>query len=132
MKEGEHVEQKQLFRWTRLHEDRLPELKLLFAVPNGGQRHLFVAKKLQAEGVKPGVLDVWFPVPRAGFHGLVIEMKAPGKLKETSDAQKWWLARLTEQGYCAVVHDTWQAAWNTLVRYLGRPDLAQLVVGGVA
>jgi hypothetical protein len=128
-REPEHAEQKQLFRWAVLHEDRVPELQGLFAVPNGGKRHVIVAKKLKAEGVKAGVLDVWLPVSRAGYHGLVMEMKRPGAITRLSEEQKWWHRFLTMQGWLTSTHDNWQSAWNVLIRYLNRPDLAQLEPG---
>ena len=122
-REREHLEQRALFRWAAMHEARLPELGLLFAVPNGRKRTAAEAGKLKAEGVKSGVPDVWLPVPRQGYHGLVIEMKAPGKLANTSEAQDRWIERLQDQGWCVGVCDRWQHAWNLLARYLGHPDL---------
>lgn len=47
-----------------------------FAVPNGGHRHMSVASKLKAEGVKRGVPDLCFLLP-AGKTGW-LEMKAKG------------------------------------------------------
>ena len=66
--EAEH--QAALFRWASLVSLRLPELRLLFAVPNGGHRHRAVAARLKDEGVKAGVPDLFLPVPRGAFHGL--------------------------------------------------------------
>ena len=71
----EHQEQVALIHWAKMRSATLPELGLLFAIPNGGERHLFVAKKLKAEGVKPGTPDLCLPVARGGYHGLFIEMK---------------------------------------------------------
>jgi hypothetical protein len=51
-------------------------LKLLYAVPNGGDRNLRVARKLKAEGVLAGVADLCLPAARRGYHGLYIEMKS--------------------------------------------------------
>lgn len=48
---------------------------LVYAIANGGQRHPGVARKLKAEGVKPGIPDIHLPVARKGYHGLYIEMK---------------------------------------------------------
>src|SRR4051794_30465888 len=41
----------------------LPQLKWLHAVPNGGERSKAVAGMMKAEGVKPGVADIFWPVP---------------------------------------------------------------------
>ena len=71
----EHDEQAALFQWAELMAAQIPELRLMFAIPNGGHRHIGVARKLKAEGVKPGVPDIFLPVARNKFHGLFIEMK---------------------------------------------------------
>ena len=71
----EHEEQVALMRLVEMHKGRWPELGMLFAVPNGGDRNMLVAKKLKAEGVKKGVPDLCLPLPRGGYHGLYIEMK---------------------------------------------------------
>jgi len=56
---SEHQEQVELVQWLRLMEIRH------FAIPNGGHRHLSVAKQLAAEGVMPGVSDLVI-LPEAG------------------------------------------------------------------
>jgi hypothetical protein len=55
----------------------LPE-HLLHAIPNGSARHIVVAMKLKAEGVRKGVSDYFLAVPRNGRHGLYLELKAGG------------------------------------------------------
>ena len=52
-----------------------PEVALLHAIPNGDWRGPRVAQRLKAEGVKPGIPDLFLPVPRGGYHGLYIELK---------------------------------------------------------
>jgi hypothetical protein len=47
-----------------------------YAVPNGGYRNIYVARKLKAEGVKAGVADLCLPAARRGYHGLYLEMKS--------------------------------------------------------
>lgn len=103
MKQQEHIEQARVMAWTRerLDEGRYPELALLFAVPNGGLRKKATAARLKAEGVKAGVPDLWLPVARGGYLGLVIEEKA-GKGRPTTE-QKAWLAALAAQGWLALV-----------------------------
>lgn len=69
----------------------------VFAIPNGGDRHVAVAVKLKKEGVRPGVPDLFFPEARDGYHGLFLEMKTPkGKL---SEHQKFWCHILEQAGY---------------------------------
>jgi len=70
MKQQEHNEQVAVFAWARWAEAQYPELALLFAVPNGGARNKVTAARLKAEGVKRGVLDIWFPVARGGWRRL--------------------------------------------------------------
>jgi len=114
MKNEEHYEQVAVIHWALYHENKYPELKLLYAVPNGGRRSIGVAKKLKAEGVKRGVPDLCLPVARAGCHGLYIEMKTKkeaadkklgikGSYPSTSKEQKEYLQLLREQGYATWV-----------------------------
>ena len=70
----EHAEQSALFAWIAQQTD-YPELKLAFAIPNGGLRDKVTAARLKAEGAKAGVWDIFLPVPRGRWHGLFIEMK---------------------------------------------------------
>jgi len=116
-KRSEHVEAVTLLRVVRLHERQRPELALLFAVPNGGDRNPVVAAKLKAEGVRAGVPDYLLPVARQGFHGLAIELKAVGG--RPSSEQRQWLADLVAQGWRAEVCVGWGAAWDVLSDYLG-------------
>lgn len=116
----EHAEQVALMDWARLQAKALPELDLLFAVPNGGKRHPATAAKMKAEGQKAGVPDLILPVQRAGFAGLFVELKAG---KNTASAeQKSWLDRLIQQGYCCYIAYGWIAARRLIAEYLaGRP-----------
>jgi hypothetical protein len=61
-REAERQHQVALIRWVKAIEDAYPVLKLLYAVPNGGDRNLYVARKLKAEGVRAGVADLCLPV----------------------------------------------------------------------
>lgn len=118
---SEHDEQVSLFMWAAMYEERFPQLKLLFAVPNGGFRKLKTARDLKAEGVKAGVPDVFYPVPRKkgdqGFAGLVIEMKFD-KNKPTP-AQEWWLGMLKLNAWKTVVCYSWQEAAKAIAEYEG-------------
>lgn len=120
--EREHQEQAALFQWAALMEPRLPELRLLFAIPNGGDRHPAVAAKLKAEGVKAGVWDVLLPVAQHGYIGLWIEMKA-GTNNLTNEQAAWGRA-MTEQGYLCSTCYSWTAAARRIVTYLGG-DIAE-------
>jgi hypothetical protein len=99
---SEHNEQRLLFLWAEKHQGDRPELRLLYAIPNGGKRDIRTAAQLKAEGVKAGVPDTHLPVARNGFHGLYIELK---RIRDgrVSDEQRQWIADLTAEGYrCAV------------------------------
>lgn len=114
----EHGEQVALIQWRDLFGLRqFPELGLLFAIPNGGKRDATVARKLRAEGVLPGVSDLFLPVARHGFYGLFIEMKRPagGRL---SGEQASFQARVREQNYFAVVCPGADAAIAALQWYM--------------
>ncbi len=114
----EHDEQCALFAWAERQSAAIPELALLFAVPNGGARNIVTAARLKEEGVKPGVPDLCLPVARQGCHGLFIELKKRqgGRL---SHAQRVWLAWLEGQGYRAVCCHGWEQARLVLLAYLG-------------
>jgi hypothetical protein len=114
----EFDEQVALMTMVRLYESRVPELALLFHVPNGGARDVITGARLKQAGVKAGVPDLILPVARGAYHGLVIELKrAKGGQVEAS--QVWWLDQLREQGWRAEVCCGHRAAWDLLQDYLG-------------
>lgn len=119
MKDLEHQHQVALFNWAAY--DKRPELKLLYAVPNGGHRHKAVAGKLKAEGLKAGVPDIVLPVARGGYHALYIELKV-GKNKPTPE-QAEWLKRLYQAGNKATVCYGWDSAKETIERYLALKEV---------
>ena len=69
----------------------------IFHVPNGGHRKMSVAKQLKAEGVRPGVPDLYVPAWK-----LWIEMKRSvgGRL---SAEQKDWISYLESVGDSIIV-----------------------------
>ena len=112
----EDNEQMALFGWANLQQGKYPELERLFHIPNGGKRDAREAARFKRMGVKPGVPDLFLPVPRAGYHGLFIEMKAPGG--RLSDYQKEWLKQLEASGYAAFVCFGFDEAARDIVNYL--------------
>ena len=119
---SEHGEQCALVERCAWLANQHPELKLLFAVPNGGHRNKVTAALLKREGVKAGVLDLFLPVARMGYHGLAVEMKALDG--QPSKAQEWWICELTKQGYLALVCYGQDEAWSVIARYLGIEEAA--------
>jgi len=113
---SEHDEQVALFRWARLSEGRWPELALLFAIPNGGKRHIAVARKLKTEGVKAGVPDICLPVARGGYHALYIELKH-GRNKATP-AQLEWLGALRRAGNRVEIAYEFEGAKAVIEEYM--------------
>lgn len=113
---NEHLHQVALMQWAAIYSAQHPEISLLFAIPNGGKRNISVAKKLKAEGLKPGVPDLFLPVAKKGFHGLFIEMKAA--TGSTSKLQKEWISELIKQRYKVVVCKGWEVAMNEIKSYL--------------
>ena len=113
----EHAEQVALFHWARLMSNRWPLLQTMFAVPNGGARHIAVARKLKAEGVSAGVPDIFLPVPTDKYHGLFIEMKRT-KGGRVSIDQKWWIDNLRINGYRVEVCEGCAEATKVITEYL--------------
>lgn len=93
----EHRLQKACVTWFRL---QYPD-KILFAVPNGGQRNQIVAKKLKDEGVLPGVSDLVILEKRCTFGAMFIEMKTE-KGKQSFN-QKVFENKVTDAGYKYVI-----------------------------
>ena len=103
MQRKEEIEQTHLFLWAFYQSAKYPELKNMFAIPNGGKRSKSEAGRLKASGVKAGVPDIFLAVPKGGYAGLFIEMKV-GKNKTSKD-QDEWIERLMRAGYrCAVCY----------------------------
>lgn len=71
----EEEEQAILFRWAELSRATMPELEMLYHIPNGGLRSKTEAARFKAAGVKAGVPDICLPVARGEYHGLYIELK---------------------------------------------------------
>lgn len=116
MKEYEHLEQCALIDWANLSLGKYPELKWLFAIPNGGHRTKAVAGKLKASGVKAGVFDLCLPVPRGCYTSLWIEMKY-GKNKATPEQLEFKAFIEGQGGFCVICWD-WMEAKRIIEDYL--------------
>jgi hypothetical protein len=112
----EHDHQCSFFSWLRLNENKFPELKRFFAIPNGGHREQGAAVKFYLEGVRRGVLDTCLPLPRHGKAGLWIEFKA-GSNNLTPD-QVEWKAALELEGHEVHVVREWIEAAEITAAYL--------------
>lgn len=107
----ENDEQAALFTWAEHAQCTMPELELLYAIPNGGKRDSREAGCMRRQGTKPGVPDLDLPMPRprsnvqgSFYCGLRIEMKRTIVKGEdrprTSLDQAKWLTRLQRAGHC--------------------------------
>ncbi len=110
----EHTEQVATVTWFRYQYPKFA--KCLWAIPNGSQRHIVAAVKLKAEGVMAGVSDCFLMIPKAGWHGLFIEMKVKGG--KLSDSQKEFMGLATLMGYQAVVCYGFDEAKDAITEYL--------------
>ena len=113
---SEHTEQVKIFQWAKYRWSIYPELEMMYAVPNAGQRRGSQGRWMVAEGLKAGVPDICLPVARGGYHGLYIELKH-GKNKATKN-QKHWLEMLNDQGYLAIVAYEFEGARTAIIEYL--------------
>jgi len=90
---SEHIEQVFFVAWFRRTH---PEVRI-FAVPNGGGRSAGEGARLKAEGVSPGVPDLYVPA-----WACWIEMKRTDG-GTVSPEQRDWLAYLQALGHTALV-----------------------------
>jgi hypothetical protein len=109
-------------RWARAHTDH--RAHLLFHVPNGGARTAQSGGVMVALGARPGIPDLFLPVPVVAqangmarpLAGLWLELKHDdGTL---SPPQRRWLRTLAEQGYAIAVAWTYDDACDAVDAYL--------------
>lgn len=118
-------EQEALMDWAQAASYRFPELRLLYAVPNGipihGPQKFAIIAAFKRRGLKAGVPDLCLPVQRIyegnRYAGLYIELKrVSGGVP--SPEQDWWLDALGRQGYLTAVCQGCKPAAELLVAYL--------------
>ena len=125
----EHKEQVAVIQWWAMAHKKygLPEFAL-FAIPNGGHRHMLTAVRLKAEGVRPGIPDLMLAKVMADKNdpirekspGLFIEMKSKeATASAVSDAQKELREYLNREGYQCVVAFGADEAIAFIKSYLG-------------
>ena len=114
IKLSEYQEQCLLIDWYRL---QYKEYKYyLFSIPNGEYRHIATAVKLKRSGVLSGVSDLFLMIPKNGYHGMWLEMKA--KTGSVSDKQKEFMAAASSMNYLAVVCYGFDEAKTAITKYL--------------
>ena len=123
----ETQEQQALFAWASMFEPKYPEVRDMYAVPNGAYKSRAMAARFQREGLKSGVPDIVLPHAKGGHHALYIEMKRRrmiGKKGELlagdrpSPQQLDWHERLRAAGNCVVVAYGWDEAAAAILKYL--------------
>ena len=119
MKHDEDRTQAAVMSWAAMRKATMPELDMLYHIPNGGSRGLLEAVRLKRQGVKPGVPDLHLPIARGGYIGLWIEMKtATGRLSED---QRRIIAMLRAEGHRVEVCRSAADAVEVLEDYLSVP-----------
>ena len=103
-----------LLEWLRLaHPKAWP---LCHHSPNGGARNAITGARLKCMGVRRGFPDLTLWLPRRGFQGLAVELKAPkGRL---TPEQAAWLEHMATIGWCAVTCVGFDAAQRQFQEYL--------------
>ena len=118
----EHDEQTALFQLIDMLRPKYPVLWCVFAIPNGGHRHIKVASAIKKEGGLAGVWDVQVCVAVNEYCGLWIEMKF-GKNKLT-DTQKEFRESVGN-AYKWEVCYSWIEAANVIGEYLNIIELKE-------
>ncbi|WP_437216675.1 VRR-NUC domain-containing protein [Pectobacterium sp. LFLA-215] len=99
--QAELEEQAALIEWAdKTVIDGIKIGDYLLHIPNEGKRGPKAARDAKRLGVRAGVPDLFLALPRGGYAGLWIEMKAKGG--KLSTQQEIWLNRLESVGYHAV------------------------------
>jgi len=106
---SEHNEQAGFIQWFRARWPRV----VVFAIPNGGKRNILTAKRLQREGVTPGVPDLFIPA-----WGIWIEMKRQ-KRGRTSPDQRVMIEYLENVGHRVIVGNGAKDASDKLLQMIG-------------
>ncbi len=113
---SEHSMQVRVVQYVRTF---YPEV-LILSVPNGAGTTAKNRLALYAEGLLPGVPDLFIPEARQGFHGLWIEMKTQEGVE--SVAQKRIRNHLEENNYLCYVARSEHTAINIIEAYLKQEE----------
>jgi hypothetical protein len=125
MKAAETTEQIKLFNWAKSRENIVPELRLMYHIPNEGKRSKSGGEILKAAGLRAGVPDICLPVARMGYNALYIEMKF-GDNKPTK-AQREYMAALEAAGAKVTVCYSAETAREVIRHYLSPAEGFNLV-----
>lgn len=121
---NEHELQSAVIQWARMSAGMYPCLAWLHSIPNGAtfddNRTVAIirAKKMKAEGLTPGVSDLFLPWAARGYHGFYIECKAPGKIGSVRTGQADFMKYAEQAGYLCQVHDSVDDIIEAITWYL--------------
>jgi hypothetical protein len=123
---SEYTEQCALFEWALRMEGRLPVLRLLHHIPNGGKRDKITGAQLRRAGVRAGVPDNCLPVSGryAGDEGCGLYIELKTDRGRQSKEQREWARLLGEQGHLVMVERSWWSAARLIVEYLDHDPAA--------
>lgn len=113
----EHTMQVKVVQYVRTF---YPEVMIL-SIPNGSGTTAKNRLALYAEGLLPGVPDLFIPEARKGFHGLWIELKTNTGVE--SKAQKNIRNNLEHNGYLCYVARCENTAINIIEAYLEQKNI---------
>lgn len=118
----EHQAQVTIIEWCNLQAmtKRIPELEYIHAIPNGSKRPAGIGGYLKAEGVKAGVLDLFWDLPRGHYHGFRAELKVKdknGRVNKASKEQVKWIDFYQKQGFHADVYVGADAVIDAIEKY---------------
>ena len=85
-------------------------------IPNEGKRSPRQGSEEVRMGLSKGFPDLFLPVPRGKYHGMMIEMKVTGG--RLSPEQRKWLVLLRDSGYATAVCFGSREAINTIEKYM--------------
>ena len=108
----EHEMQQAFVDLCAYKEAEYPELIPLYANANGQYRP---GQRMEA-GLKSGVPDLFLACASSGYHGLYLELKAPGG--RLSKNQERWIKILRGQGFAVRVAWSLDQAWKITEAYL--------------
>ena len=119
-REPESAEQKAVVIWANETEiNGVLVGDYLTHVPNEGKRGPKALRDFIEFGGSPGYPDLILDIAACGYHGLRIEMKAPGEYKSViKDNQQEWNEKLNGQGYLSVFCNTADEAKVLITDYL--------------
>lgn len=117
---SEHLLKAAFFAHVREARRRDKRFDLVFSIPSGRQPSVVLASRLKAEGVEPGVPNVFCAIPSGDYHWLWLKLKSPGASLSHNEAEK--ISRLREAGYRVEVARDAAEAFNIVEEYLNGSD----------